>query len=673
MGSQVGRFVALVAVVALVGSGAARAATYASGVDVSRWQGPIQWPQVAAASVTFAFGKATEGKALVDPTYSINRSGSQSAGLRFGAYHFGRPGGSGDAAIVANAIAQADFFLDVAQPQPGELPPVLDLEAKGGLGTAALQTWTSAFLAEVAARTGVKALVYGSPNFWKTALGDTSAVAADGYGLWIANWTKDAAPLVPAGNWGGQGWTFWQYTDRAVVSGFAHPVDGDRFRGSDPSAVAIGGYPAGLPVPSAAPTIVGTVQAGRTLAAVPGAWSGGKPLTFAYQWQRCDAAGAGCAPIPGATAETYLPVTDDVGHALTVAVTASAPGGSAAAASPATVSVSQSGSTTTRPAATSAPAVSGTPQVGQTLTSSVGAWTGAPTSFTFQWRRCTAQCVAIVSATASSYTLTPDDIGASISLLVTATGRGGSTSAPAATTAPVVPAPVPPPVVGSAVAEPTAAGAVSSVDGAAILSWQPGAVPAGSTVALVAEGRGLSITISPAVPQLPWPVELAYAAPVAGVLGYSLDGKVWRVTLPLNGPALPVAQLVGRFADAAGNTHVLLRAPVRLAFFEPGSWGDPTLVAAGLPTPKRASPLRVRRLRGSAIEVTTRVSVPSQARLLVNVPRKVPARRSQLLRPGVLPVRVRLKLTRGARATLRVVATDPYGRRATLVLPFRAP
>jgi lysozyme len=673
MGSQVGRLVALVALAVAVGGGAADGATYASGVDVSHWQGPIQWPNVAAASVSFAFGKATEGKTLVDPTYSINRSGSQSAGLRFGAYHFGRPGGSGDAALVANAIAQADFFLDVAQPQPGELPPVLDLETKGGLGTAALQTWTSAFLAEVAARTGVKALVYGSPSFWKTALGDTATVAADGYRLWIANWTTNAAPLVPAGNWGGQGWTFWQYTDRATVSGFAHPVDGDRFRGTDPGGAALGVYPAGLPATSAPPTVVGTVQAGRTLAAVPGSWGGGKPLTFAYQWQRCDAAGAGCAPIPGATAETYVPVSDDVGHALAVAVTASAPGGAATATSPATVPVSQSGSTTTRPASTSAPTVSGTPQVGQTLTSSVGAWTGAPTSFTLQWRRCRPECVAIVGATASSYTLTPDDIGASISLLVTATGRGGSTSTPAATTAPVAPAPLPTPLVGSAVAEAAAAGAVSSADGGATVSWQPGAVPAGSTVALAAVGRGLAVTVSPTLTQLPWPIELVYSAPTAGVLGYSLDGKVWRVAPGLTSPALPVAQLAGRFEDTAGHTHVLLRVPLRLALFDPGSWGDPTLVSAGPPAPKRAGPLRVRPLRGGAVEVTTRVSVPSQARLLVNVPRKVPARRSQLLRPGAVPLRVRLRLAHGARATLRIVATDPYGRRATLLLPFRAP
>ncbi len=176
-----------VLLLAAAAAGGAQAATYAKGVDVSHWQGPIQWLNVASASYSFAFGKATEGKTLVDPTYSINRSGAETVGLRFGAYHFARPGGSGDAALVANAIVQADLFLDVAQPQPDELPPVLDLETKGGLAPAALETWTSAWLDHVAARTGVKALVYSSPNFWKTALGDTTGVADGGNPLWIAH------------------------------------------------------------------------------------------------------------------------------------------------------------------------------------------------------------------------------------------------------------------------------------------------------------------------------------------------------------------------------------------------------------------------------------------------------------------------------------------------------
>jgi len=147
------------AVFATTSDAAAAATSYAKGIDVSHYQGKIAWPKVANASVTFAFGKATEGTTYTDPTYTTNRTGAESAGITFGAYHFARPAGSGDSGLIANAIAQADYFLDVAQPQEGELPPVLDLETKGNLTTPALQKWTSAWLTEIAARTGVAGLV----------------------------------------------------------------------------------------------------------------------------------------------------------------------------------------------------------------------------------------------------------------------------------------------------------------------------------------------------------------------------------------------------------------------------------------------------------------------------------------------------------------------------------
>jgi hypothetical protein len=400
-------------------------------------------------------------------------------------------------------------------------------------------------------------------------------------------------------------------------------------------------------------------------------------VTFTYQWQRCDAAGAGCTPIVGATAETYLPVTDDVGHALLVTVTALGATGSASASSPPTVAVAATGSTAARPAATSAPAVTGTPQAGQTLTSSVGAWTGTPTGFAYQWRRCSGTgtaCVAIVGAAASSYTLTPDDIGGTISLVVTATGKGGSTSAPAATTPAVVAAPLPPAVVGSGVAQPGAAGAVSSADGSATVTWQPGAVPAGSTVSLSPSGKGLLVGVSPTSTQLPWPLDLVYAAPTTNVVGWSAGGKVWLVATPVPTATLPVAELAGTYVDANGLTHVLLRTPARVGLFEHGVWGDPSLVAAGPPRPRLVGPLRVRRLRDGSVLVTGRVRVPSQAHLWISV--QGPTRQSLLRRPGAVPVRVRLsgrRLPHGARATLRVAARDPWGRKAVLVAPFRAP
>ena len=99
--------------------------------------------------------------------------------------------------------------------------------------------------------------------------------------------------------------------------------------GTKLASVAIEPYPSGPPLLSAPPTIVGPPEAGQLLAAVPGLWEGGKPLTFTYQWRRCDAAGANCVPISGAGAESYRPVSDDVGHSLKVVVTATAAAGSA--------------------------------------------------------------------------------------------------------------------------------------------------------------------------------------------------------------------------------------------------------------------------------------------------------------------------------------------------------
>ena len=100
--------------------------------------------------------------------------------------------------MTASAIKQANHFLAVAGPQPGELPPVLDLEATGNLGKKLLLAWTLAWLGQIEARTGVEPFLYTSPLFWKGRLGDSTAAAAAGTGLWIAHWTSRGSPLVPA-------------------------------------------------------------------------------------------------------------------------------------------------------------------------------------------------------------------------------------------------------------------------------------------------------------------------------------------------------------------------------------------------------------------------------------------------------------------------------------------
>jgi hypothetical protein len=217
---------------------------------------------------------------------------------------------------------------------------------------------------------------------------------------------------------------------------------------------------------------------------------------------------------------------------------------------------------------------------------------------------------------------------------------------------------------------------VSAADGSATVSWQPGAVPVGSTATLALSGRGLLFSVSPAIPQLPWAVDLTYTVATTGVVGTSSDNKVWRAAPHLATPALPVAELTGTFTDAAGLTHVLLRTTGRVALFPAGSWGDPSLVATGLPKPRLVGTLHATRLRSGVVVVTGRVRLPSQALLFVNIVGRTGVKRSQLRRPGIVPVRVSVsarRLPRGTAATLRIAARDPYGRSAELVTRFRAP
>jgi GH25 family lysozyme M1 (1,4-beta-N-acetylmuramidase) len=317
-----------VAVAALVLAPAA--AAYVPGIDVSHYNGSIDWARVAGAGYRFVFAKATEGNTLDDAPYGSYRAGAAGSKLRFGAYHFARPGGSSTGAIEVDAVAEADHFLQIAQPHAGDLLPVLDIEVTGGLPPASLTTWVWSWLREIQARLHVKAMIYTSPHFWETALANTSAFAASGYRvLWIAHYTTAAAPTVPAQNWGGYGWTFWQWTSCASVPGIAGCVDSDRYNGTSFAPVTIPAPPRNI----SAPTISGTAAAGQTLTASHGTWSGTQPLTYTYQWQRCDAAGASCASIASAASQTYAVSSADIGHRLVVVVTARNAAGSASAAS----------------------------------------------------------------------------------------------------------------------------------------------------------------------------------------------------------------------------------------------------------------------------------------------------------------------------------------------------
>ena len=211
------------------------APTWIEGIDVSHWQGTIDWSLVAKAGKQFAFLKASDSTGSRDPTYATNRSRARAAGIPVGAYHFADPD-----ATPGDAVAEADLFVDAAAPATGDLLPVLDLEVTGGLTTEPLQGWVRTFLDRVYERTGIRAAIYVSPSFWSTHMGNTTTFALDGYPvLWIAHWTTASQPTMPAANWAGEGWTFWQYTSDGTVPGITGRVDLDRYRYKDLAQVLV--------------------------------------------------------------------------------------------------------------------------------------------------------------------------------------------------------------------------------------------------------------------------------------------------------------------------------------------------------------------------------------------------------------------------------------------------
>jgi hypothetical protein len=189
-----------------------------------------------------------------------------------------------------------------------------------------------------------------------------------------------------------------------------------------------------VPAVSGPPVVTGALNPGQTLSAARDTWAGDQ-VTFSYQWERCTDVQTGCAPIPGAIASTYTLTTGDLASTVRVSVTGRNRLGSAAATSANTGFVTGPPGA---PVATATPVFDGVVGPGATLTATTGTWTGSPTSFAYQWRRCsptTGACVDVTGATGTTYTLSATDAGSLIRLLVVATnasGSGGALSPPSA-------------------------------------------------------------------------------------------------------------------------------------------------------------------------------------------------------------------------------------------------
>jgi len=176
-----------------------------------------------------------------------------------------------------------------------------------------------------------------------------------------------------------------------------------------------GGGGAIPPFNTVAPVISGSSDIGSVLTTTDGTWTGTAPITYTYQWKQSG------NPIIGETNSTYTLVVADYSRNITCEVTATNVAGSSSATSNGIIC------TGVAPVNTVAPVISGTPTVGQTLSSTTGTWTGNPTpTYTYQWKRNGSN---IASATSSTYTLVQADATFAITCAVTGTNVAGAAEA----------------------------------------------------------------------------------------------------------------------------------------------------------------------------------------------------------------------------------------------------
>nr|WP_285854933.1 glycoside hydrolase family 25 protein [Paenibacillus cellulositrophicus] len=205
-----------------------RSATHAKGIDVSHWQGIIDWKKVRGAGYSFAFLKATEGSRIVDDRFRANAQDAKNAGLLVGAYHFTRAASPDD---VKNEV---DHFLQVIESAGGlsafKLPFVLDIETKEGQTKARISQIVNTWGTQFKQRTGRTLMIYTFPSFIDSYL-DSSLGS---YPLWYAYYSSG----TPANKAGWKAWEFIQYTNKGKVPGISGDVDLNEYKGSEAELMA---------------------------------------------------------------------------------------------------------------------------------------------------------------------------------------------------------------------------------------------------------------------------------------------------------------------------------------------------------------------------------------------------------------------------------------------------
>lgn len=192
------------------------------GVDVSRWQGDIDWAKLRTQGANFAYIKATDGGDHLDPMFKKNWRRAKEAGIKRGAYHFFY--------WCRTAGEQADWFIRNVPREAGALPPVIDVEYNGEssckrrLSRAKVLEKMQVFMDKLERHYGQRPIIYTAPDFYR----DNLKGEFTDYPFWLRSVAAHPSKVYP-----GRKWLFWQYSGSGLSHGVNEKIDLNVFHGSE--------------------------------------------------------------------------------------------------------------------------------------------------------------------------------------------------------------------------------------------------------------------------------------------------------------------------------------------------------------------------------------------------------------------------------------------------------
>ena len=188
---------------------------YVFGIDVSHYQGNINWRKVKTSHhpIEFVFIRATMGQDGKDQQFEVNWKGAKAADLVRGVYHYYRPN--------ENSSKQFQNFIQHVELSKGDFFPVLDVEEMSKYGVKNLQKGVANWLALAEEKFGVKPILYTSRSFYNNYLKNEFKA----YPLWVASYSSKNKLR-------GLTWNFHQFTEKVRVNGIVGTVDGNDFNGT---------------------------------------------------------------------------------------------------------------------------------------------------------------------------------------------------------------------------------------------------------------------------------------------------------------------------------------------------------------------------------------------------------------------------------------------------------